>query len=64
MLYIRGAICTIGKTSKLEEYTWRTGEELPVIHSRVVTFQADCDELDVIMDALKAASKKPVVNLE
>jgi len=35
--------------------TWRVGEPIPDIVSRVVTFQADGDELEVILRALRGA---------
>jgi len=40
---------------------WHIGEGLPTAQlesARVVTFQADGDELQIILDALKRSSKK------
>lgn len=39
------------------EANWHVGETLPIITARVVTFQADGDELEVILAALKATVK-------
>lgn len=36
---------------------WHVGETLPSITTKVVTFQADGDELEVIVEALKNKSK-------
>lgn len=32
--------------------TWHVGEPMPYIKARVVTFQADGDELNLILDAM------------
>lgn len=40
------------------DYTWHIGEPMPRIVSSVVTFQADSEELIIILDAIRFASKK------
>lgn len=45
-------------TNVPEEQQWHVGEPMPLIKARVVTFQADSDELEVIIEAIKNASKK------
>jgi hypothetical protein len=35
---------------------WHIGEPLPIVAGRVVTIQADGDELDIIIDALEQYS--------
>lgn len=41
-------------------HQWHTGEPLPkhINEARVVTIQADCDELDIIMEALNRVSSR------
>jgi hypothetical protein len=36
---------------------WHVGEPLPIIRERVVAFQADGDELEVIIAALQKTAK-------
>lgn len=43
---------------------WHIGQPMPVINSRVVTFQCDGDELDVVLAAIKAASSKSLAEQE
>jgi len=45
MLYI------ITQTNK--ESTWHIGEPFPAVTGRVITFQADGDELELILNALR-----------
>jgi hypothetical protein len=59
MLYI-----SIGRAynEELGGIEWHVGEALPEITGRVVTFQADGDELECIVNALKATSKPKSVD--
>jgi hypothetical protein len=41
-----------------KQSTWHVGEPMPRIESRVVTFQADSDELELLLETIKGASKK------
>lgn len=43
----------------VRESTWHVGQPLPHISRPVVTFQADGDELRVILKALHEHSKQP-----
>ncbi len=51
MLYI--------EQSDESEVVWYVGQPLPAITSRVVKFQADGDELDLIVAALRAGADTP-----
>lgn len=52
----------------IRENTWHVGQPLPHISRPVVTFQADGDELEVILKALRERSAKlppmPIVESE
>tara|TARA_R110002051_G_scaffold225581_1_gene288502 strand:+ start:283 stop:669 length:387 start_codon:yes stop_codon:yes gene_type:complete len=48
--------------SALRDYEWHVGEGIPEITGRVITFQADGDELECIVNALKATSKPKSVD--
>jgi len=37
---------------------WHTGEKLPRIDGRVVTFQADGEELEVLLEVLRKYARK------
>jgi len=37
---------------------WHVGEDQPMITEKVVTFQADGTELDILIDAIKVWSRK------
>jgi len=39
---------------------WHIGEPIPVFDGRVITFQADGDELAVLIQAIKKSSAEPV----
>lgn len=43
---------------------WHTGETMPMVRGPVVSFQADGDELEVILAALRQAARKEPVVLE
>lgn len=45
------------KSGVVFEYVWHVGEPLPELSGRVITFQADGDELDTLLGALKKYSK-------
>jgi len=56
-------ICNGGVGYKdLDLIEWHVGEALPEIIGRGVTFQADGDELECIVNALKATSKPKSVD--
>lgn len=40
------------------QHQWHVGEPLPTIQGRVVTFQADGEELDLILAALDSMGKE------
>ena len=68
MLYLtwtdRTGVGPLGETGRkiTRERSWHTGETLPPIGGRVVTFQADGDELDVILEALRRYARPGVRN--
>lgn len=45
---------------KDEVTEWHVGEPIPEVTARVVTFQADSEELEVILTAIKSASKESI----
>lgn len=59
MLYIEEKLTN----GAIAESGWHIGEPMPYISpaTRVMTFQADGDELIVILDALRQASAKTVI---
>ncbi len=59
MLYIDQHVCEDDPDNKYTT-TWHVGEGMPLIRTRVrvVTFQADSDELLVILDALRQHSRR------
>jgi len=57
MLYL---ISGWANNEELGGIEWHVGEALPEIIGRVITFQADGDELECIVNALKATSEPNV----
>lgn len=45
------------KSGVVFEYVWHVGEPLPELSGRVITFQADGDELDTLLGALRDEAK-------
>jgi hypothetical protein len=41
-----------------EWITWHYSEPVPVVNSKVVAFQADGDELELILNAMRATNPK------
>lgn len=52
MLYIKSGVIDEGKGSTQNWTVWHVGEALPPITSPVVSFQADGDELEIILQVL------------
>lgn len=60
MLYIiEGS--AISLSASMSHVGWHIGQSLPQLKSRVITFQADGNELDVILTALRG---KPAMSLD
>ena len=54
MLYIRDGVIAEPTTDAERAWkTWHTGDPVPKIKERVVTFQADGDELNLILAAMR-----------
>lgn len=52
----------VTKTSNTKEYSeWHVGEPLPwhILRNRIITFQADGDELELIIRAMEQTRMKP-----
>jgi len=47
-------------TDKQLREIWHVGDPMPVLTGRVVTFEADGDELALILDAMKSTRKREV----
>ena len=65
MLYINIIPDRFKKCVQPVQQEWHIGSKYPILMERVITFQADGDELMIILDAIKKHSKKeqPVINI-